>query len=1156
MASKNEETLFEAMTQTQSANPSQLSALQRAALALAEMRTRLDALEAQQTEPIAIVGMGCRFPGGSDDPQSFWDFLREGHDGVRDIPADRWPIDQYYDADPEACGKMSTRRGGFLHQVDQFDANFFDISPREAASLDPQQRLLLELSWEALEQAAIAPDRLRGTQAGVFIGISFAEYLQLLMAAEHNHPGDNNIDNIDVYTATGNALSVAAGRLAYSLGLQGPTLAVDTACSSSLVSVHLACQSLRLQECDLALAGGVYLMLFPYSTIAMTKLKALSGEGRCKAFDAAADGYVRSEGGGVVVLKRLSDAIAARDPILAVIRGSAVNQDGRSSALTVPNGLAQEAVIRAALANAKVEAKQISYVETHGTGTPLGDPVEIRALNSVFGGETRSPLQIGSVKTNVGHLEAGAGITSLIKVVQMLRHQEIPPHLNFQQLNPHIAEINPKIEIPTTLTPWQGMDENGNRNGNGHRFAGVSSFGFSGTNAHTILEEFVPEAVLSPELGSAEPAVTAQLFTLSAKTETALKALAHRWTTHLQQHADVRLVDVCFTANVGRSDFEHRLAIVAESMSDLCQALKVFATGEFGAGKNGGGKNGGGKNGGGKAVLLSSSETLDATVQPQGDPTSAHWLKLAQRYIQGETIDWQQVDWPDDARRIPLPTYVFQRQRHWLDIAVPFAPHAVAPSVNHHQDCAHPLLGQKLSSPLSTVQFQSQWSLNELPLVPDHQLGQLPVLNLVLYLEPVIAAFRDYRSQAHPNSAQVSGNLPNRVLQFSQVDIFQALAFPDQNSITVQLTLEETGSDRTSFQWFSYQPGSGDTGEWKRHMGGMLALEPTSSETIPIQVNPLELSEQYHHALSAQEFYQQVDAKGAQLGPQCQLLTQVWRRNGAALGKITCPSGAVYLDRVYVLPMGGIDAALQLIFATLPIDFAQGYVLVGCERFNVYDYPAIPTHQPINNSAHSRDYWGQASLTSDISAFTASESQAQGVSQPPMLSAEIRLFNAEGQLIVEILGIQLKCFKPESFQKLNAASQSHPRPSTDCAERSKSTISSTQVETVTAEKQQAMLETYLVEAIANSLKISSDQIQPQQSLATVLDSLMAMEIKSQITRDFQINVAMENFLGENTITTLATRLSERLTIASLNLSSTETNDSAIETAENTTEIIL
>ena len=528
------------MTQTPPANPSHLSALQRAALALAEMRARLNALETQQTEPIAIVGMGCRFPGGADDPQAFWEVLQEGRDGVGEVPADRWSIDHYYDPDPEAPGKLSTRRGGFLNQVDQFDADFFDISPREAASLDPQQRLLLELGWEALEQAAIVPDHLRGTQAGVFIGISLAEYLQLLMASE-NPPAANTVD---VYTATGNALSVAAGRLAYSLGLQGPTLAVDTACSSSLVSVHLACQSLRLQECDLALAGGVYLMVFPYSTIAMTKLKALSGEGRCKAFDADADGYVRSEGGGVVVLKRLSDAVAAKDPILAVIRGSAVNQDGRSSALTVPNGLAQEAVIRAALANAKVDAAQISYVETHGTGTPLGDPVEIRALNSVFGGEVRSPLQIGSAKTNIGHLEAGAGIVSLIKVVQMLRHQEIPPHLNFQQLNPHIAEIDPNIEIPTTLMPWQETDGNGNS----HRFAGVSAFGFSGTNAHAVLEEFVPESIPVPEPVNDPPSATPQLFTLSAKTETALNALANRWATYLRQQSDLRLVDVCFTA--------------------------------------------------------------------------------------------------------------------------------------------------------------------------------------------------------------------------------------------------------------------------------------------------------------------------------------------------------------------------------------------------------------------------------------------------------------------------------------------------------------------------------------------------------------------------------------------------------------------------------
>jgi acyl transferase domain-containing protein len=333
----------------------QLSPLQRAVYALKETRSKLDAIQRQQTEPIAIVGMGCRFPGGANNPELFWQILKQGVDTIQEVPPERWNADDYYDSNPETPGKMYTRQGGFLDVgVDAFDAEFFGLAPREVVNMDPQQRLLLEVSWEALEQAGYASGKLNGSQTGVFVGITTNDYAQQAMFKETT--------GIDIYTATGNALNVAAGRLSYNLGLQGPSMAIDTACSSSLVAVHLACQSLRTGECSMALAGGVSLILSPEVTIAMSKLRALAADGCCKTFDAAADGYGRGEGCGIVLLKRLSDAIADDDNILAVIKGSAVNQDGRSSGLTVPNGLAQQAVIRAALANAQVEPSQISYV--------------------------------------------------------------------------------------------------------------------------------------------------------------------------------------------------------------------------------------------------------------------------------------------------------------------------------------------------------------------------------------------------------------------------------------------------------------------------------------------------------------------------------------------------------------------------------------------------------------------------------------------------------------------------------------------------------------------------------------------------------------------------------------------------------------------------
>ncbi|MGF1937067.1 MAG: beta-ketoacyl synthase N-terminal-like domain-containing protein [Nostoc sp. ChiQUE02] len=421
-------------------------------------------------EPIAIVGMSSCFP-GANYLDAYWELLRYQKDAIVEVPANRWDVNSFYHPRPATPGKMSSRWGGFLAQVDQFDPQFFGISPREAERMDPQQRLLMKVAWEALENAAIPAEKLAGSLSGVFIGISTSDYWRL------------QTTNIDAYAGTGNAHSIAANRLSYFFDFIGPSLAVDTACSSSLVAAHLACQSLRSGECNLALVGGVNLILSPDLTIAFSQARMMAADGRCKTFDASADGYVRSEGCGVVVLKRLSDALRDGDNILATIRGSAINQDGHSNGLTAPNGLSQQAVIRQALENAGVTPDQISYVEAHGTGTPLGDPIEINSLKAVLskGRSLNQPCAIGSVKTNIGHLEAAAGIAGLIKVALALYHREIPAHLNLKQLNPHISLENTPFFIPTEHQPWNSV--------NNSLFAGVSSFGFGGTNAHVVLEE-------------------------------------------------------------------------------------------------------------------------------------------------------------------------------------------------------------------------------------------------------------------------------------------------------------------------------------------------------------------------------------------------------------------------------------------------------------------------------------------------------------------------------------------------------------------------------------------------------------------------------------------------------------------------------------------
>ncbi len=540
-----------------------LSPLKRSLLALRELRAKLETLEQAKTEPVAIIGMGCRFPGEVDSPESFWGMLSRGENGISDLPEGRWNKEVFYDPDPEAPGKMYTSKAGYLDSVDQFDAPFWGLSPRETIYMDPQQRLLLDVSWEALENAGLAPEKMVGGQTGVFVGISSSDYVGIQLLA-----GDTS--KVDTYMGTGNLLSVAAGRISYLLGLNGPALAIDTACSSSLVAIHLACQHLRLSKCDLALAGGVNLILSPIGTIYLSKSHALAPDGRCKTFDAQADGYVRGEGCGVVVLKRLSDALRDRDRILAVIRGTAINHDGRSSGLTVPNGQAQRAVIEAALADTgDLTADQVDYVEAHGTGTPLGDPIELRALAESVG-KNRSgerPLFLGSVKTNIGHLEAAAGMASLIKTVLAMNHGRIPPHLHLKTLTPHFDWAQSGFIVPTQLTPWPEKES--------CRIAGISSFGFSGTNAHIIIES-APEI----EIQLSEIERPQHIITLSAQNETALKELTKRYENFLSEKQFISLGDVAYTVNIGRSHFKQRATVIGASTDQILDRLEALAAGE------------------------------------------------------------------------------------------------------------------------------------------------------------------------------------------------------------------------------------------------------------------------------------------------------------------------------------------------------------------------------------------------------------------------------------------------------------------------------------------------------------------------------------------------------------------------------------------------
>ncbi|MGQ4806992.1 Mycocerosic acid synthase-like polyketide synthase [Candidatus Entotheonellaceae bacterium PAL068K] len=516
-------------------------------------------------EPIAIIGMGCRFP-GAESPEEFWQLLCHGVDAITEVPADRLDVDALYDPRPGTSGKIVARQGGFLQRLDQFDPAFFGISPREAAYMDPQQRLLLEVAWEAFEDAGVVPDRLAGRQTGVFIGMWTNDYEDRMYQAS---------SDIDLYVTTGGGRYSASGRLSYVFDLQGPSVTVDTACSSSLVTVHLACQSLRRGESDLALAGGVNLILQPYITIGYSKSHMLSPDARCKFGDARANGYVRSEGVGVILLKPLSRALADSDPISALIVGSAVNNDGRSSGLLVaPSRQGQEAMLRQAYRSAGISPGKVCYIEAHGTGTSVGDPVELRALGTVLATDRSQerPCLIGSVKTNIGHTEAASGIAGLIKAALCLKHRMIPPSLHFQDPNPNIPWHDLPLLMSQELRPWPVEAA--------PAVAGVNSFGVTGTNAHVVLQEAPRTSGATPE---AEPSgTTAHLLPLSAHSPEALDALVRAYQTHMAAEVQgaLSLRHLGYTASLRRTHHEHRLSLVVHSPDELADHLDAFVQGE------------------------------------------------------------------------------------------------------------------------------------------------------------------------------------------------------------------------------------------------------------------------------------------------------------------------------------------------------------------------------------------------------------------------------------------------------------------------------------------------------------------------------------------------------------------------------------------------
>jgi len=1059
--------------------------------ALREATARLESNRRQYSEPIAVIGMACRFP-GCDNADEYWDLLGEGRCAIQPVPADRWNRDDFVARGPKEPGKISFNGGGFITDVDSFDARFFEITQREARSLDPQQRLLLEVAWSSLEHAGIRPQSLYNQRCGVFTGICSNDYLLKM--------SENRFDKIDPYLATGNAHATAAGRISYFMHWQGPAMSVDTACSSSLVAVHLAMQSIRNLECDMAIAMGVNLILAPNLSIGLSQAGMLSPTGSSRAFASGADGFVRGEGCGAVLLKRLSHAQSDGDRIFCVLRSSAVNQDGHSNGLTAPNGLAQQDVIRSALLRGGLAPSDIDYIEAHGTGTELGDPIEMGAIASVFT-PRNLPLTIGSVKTNIGHLEGAAGIAGFIKTCLSLHHESIPSHLNFDQPSPHI-DWQSGLTIPKVMTSWP-------RKPSRVRRAGVSSFGFGGTNAHVILEE----APLSPsatvpidtpaELRGPNSLAKSYWLKVSAKSPEAFSELAQSYASALSDNSANRelssacLDEVSFAGNVGRSDFAYRGFIQFSNRTELVSRLFELAD-----------------------LKTSSSNSVQRGFGIRFDGNEQHprsdseWSRAMHSYLNGQAVDWDllyasklgSVSQPTKRRRtISLPTYPFQRQRCWFKLDSPVetklnsdsasacnptlkSPSRIIPGLNLSFNSD--LLGARLDIGGDCIIYETD--LVRFSELAGHRVRGESLFPAAGFLELAMAA-----------GLETNGSL----FAVEGLSLELALRWTPGVSTRVQVILysQPIPTSRVGDLPSPMYRGeilSRQISGWRKHASFQLTTSIPDENHLSLK-QPIGVQQ-----CCVDSHYSDCESIGLEYTGAFQSLREIWTFDSTAFGTVEITrhieESAEALN--YLLHPALLDGCLQSICALVE------------EKNSLWLPVSVQRYQYCMDVGKSGNCRGPLKFSTDLQPLTDEANRSAAGSDERI--ANIKIYNADGMPLALVEGLVIRCVGGVSSSTSDAYSEFSEKSwqlelaGTLPLDGNENLIHTVEPTQATSNGARVALQIHLQKKLASIIECDENEIVFEERLENMgLDSLMAYEFLHDIEEIAGIRVPMERLLG-------------------------------------------